>query len=236
MPGTGTVVQHPSTSQSTAATSTSQTVANPTLGNVLLAWANSDGTQTTPTDNGTGGVWTLRVSVVDGNGCYLWTKQVAAGDTTMTSVAFGGVSARRKVGVIEISGVTASAYDVSGTATVITGTAGTTVNSAANTTTGADGDFVLHFGMLHSTTVTTAPSAPSWTNGFTLLDNVSQLTTNSEATLIGTLNQGTAGAISSVVSWTTSWQDRNALIISFKLAPAATAGLPDVTMAPIGGY
>lgn len=214
----GSIVQHPTQPQSTATTSTALTVANPALGNVLLAWANSDGTQTVPTDNGTGAVWTLRASVVDGNGCYLWTKQVAAGDTTMTTVTFGGVSARRLVGMVEIAGVAAAAYDVSNTGTVQTGGSFTSTSTVSNTTTGASGDFVLHFAMLHSVTVTTLPTSPSWTNGFTLLDNVGQLTTNSETTLIGTLNQGTAAAISSVASWTGAWSDANSLIISFKLA------------------
>lgn len=218
----GSIVQHPTQGQSTAATSTVLTVANPALGNVLLAWANSDGTQTVPTDNGTGAVWTLRASVVDGNGCYLWTKQVAAGDTTITTVTFGGVSARRLVGMVEIAGVSAAAYDVSNTGTVQTGGAFTSTSTVSNTTTGTNGDFVLHFAMLHSVTVTTLPTSPSWTNGFALLDNVGQLTTNSETTLIGTLNQGTAGAISTVASWTGAWSDANSLIISFSLAAATS--------------
>lgn len=179
-------------------------------------------------------MWTLRTSVVDGNGAYAWTKQVAAGDTTMTTVTFA-VSPSDSIvaGVLEISGVAAAAYDVSNAATAQAGGAFTSTASVSNTTTGTSGDFVVHLALMHWAGAGTQSTSPSWTNGFTLLDNQFQGGTGpTEQVLIGTLNQATAAAISTVCSWTGTWSDAQALIISFKLA-AAAARIPDVTMGPM---
>lgn len=218
----GAVVQHPTKAQASGATAT-VTVAHPTLGNVLCAWGNSDATISTPTDNGTGAAWTLGPSNVDGNGAYLWYKQVAAGDTTMTTVTFTpGASTTITCGVIEVSGVAASAVDVFNANGASTGGSFTSTPSVSVTTTGANGDFVIHMGLLHSSVAHNQATSPSWTNGFTLLDNIFESTAVEEDSLIATLNQATAGAISSVVSWTNTYIDAPAFIIAFKLAATAT--------------
>lgn len=229
----GAVVQHPSKAQASGATAT-VTVANPTLGNVLLAWGNSDATISTPTDNGTGAAWTLCHSNIDGNGAYVWRKQVAAGDTTMTVVTFTpGASTTITCGVIEISGVAAVAFDLDNVNGASTGGSFTATPSVSITTTGTSGDFVVHFALLHSSTAHNQATSPSWTNGFTLLDNIFESTAVEEDSLIATLNQGTAGAISTVASWTNTYIDAPAFIVAFKLA-APASGIPDVTMAQIG--
>jgi hypothetical protein len=221
----GAVVQHPTKSQATG-TSCVLTVANPTLGNVLVAHANSDTTIPVPTDNGTGGVWTLRNSVVDGNGAYLWSKQVAAGDTTMTSVTFA-VSPTDSIicGMIEVSSVTAAAFDVCNVAATQTGGAFTSTASVSDTTTGANGDFLIHLVALHASGTALTITSPSWSNGFTVLDSVSQNTLPREWTLTATLNQPVAAAIATVASWTGSATDAQGLLISLKLA-AGSAKLP----------
>lgn len=227
------IVQDISASSS-AAPSQAVSVAAPVAGHALVAWANSDDVVLTPTDNGTGAAWSLVSTVLDGNGCYVWHKMAAAGDTTMTTVTFGqsgAISTSIEAGMIEISGVTG--FDTQGTATIISGGATTlATNSAAATTTGTHGDFLLHFGMLHSGgTASLQPSAVSWTNGFTQADNYFLPETGPAAidTLIGTLVQGTAGAISTVVSWTNPWEDCQGLLVAFAMAaPPAFIAPPPV--------
>jgi hypothetical protein len=189
--------------------------AAPTAGNTLLAWASGDATVTV---NNT---MTAGPSIVDNNAVYMWWKVAAGTETTFTFTP-GASTSPVAVGVMEISGLAASPFDIQNSAS--TGS-GTSTPSVGVTTTGASGDFLVALAGMHHGAVGSAPSAPSWTNGFTNIDSVDTGTvaTTDCAAFIGTLSQGTAGAISTVCSWTGGVNDSQALIIAFKLAAAGGA-------------
>lgn len=184
--------------------------ATPTAGNLLVATANADATVTMTTAGFTAGP-----SVVDGNAAYVWWK-IAAG--TESSITFTpGVSAPIAGTVCEYSGSAASPADASNSSTIV-GSSGNTTNAAPVSTT-QTGDLVIAVAALHSGI--NAPSAPSWSDGFTNeLGPVSSGTGTSAHvhTFYGELVAGAADSYSTVCTWTTAFSDRQHLIIAFKEA------------------
>lgn len=213
------VVQHPSNFGFSGALPVTMSSA-PVLGNVLCAWADSENTMTLPTDDGTGGVWTLQTSSVSQNAGYFWTKQVASGDTTITTVTFNQVAGSLAAGVIEVTGVVSPAFDVAAAGTAEAAGSFTSTSSVGVTTTGANGDFVIAAAMLQHNGIGTyvAAGSPTFSNGFTILDDVQEFVggTHPEEAIIATLVQGTAGAIATVASWTVAWANVLSLMIAFK--------------------
>jgi hypothetical protein len=190
--------------------------AAPTAGSLLVAWYNGDNTVTLPTG------FTAGPSVVDGNACYIWWK-VAAG--TETSVVFTqAASSDGEAGLLEYSGVAASPTDVQNSST-IAGTLGTVTTSVSVTGTGTSGDLYMALAGLHGTG-TAAPTGIAWTNSFTnvaALANGTPNTATYSAAFLGEFQNTGTGAVSTAASWTNNIQNRQELLIGFKLAAAAAA-------------
>jgi hypothetical protein len=197
--------------------------AAPTAGNTIVAWASAD---TTITVNNT---MTAGPSVVDNNAVYMWWK-VAAGTETTFTFTTGGATSPTAVGVMEISGLAASPFDIQNF------TSGGTATSSASvsvTTTGSSGDFLIAVCGIHHTVGGTSPTSATWTNGFTNIDLVdSGAVASVDVTgFVGTLTQATAAAISTVCSWTGgNGSDGQVLLLALKLA-AAAAPIPLLVMA-----
>lgn len=230
------LVQHVEGGSLTHVTSLALTVAKPVAGNLLIAWTNSGSTQTVATDNGSNTGWTLGPSVVNNNAAYLWWRIATATDASSMTTVTHHLTATESIhcGFAEFSGVAASPGDVNNTSTT-TGVAHTL--AASITTTGTSGDLVFTIAAT-SDERAGIPSGPSWTNSYTNVvpspTSTGGTTVDDDATWIAWLNQGTSGATSTVGSWTNAPGNVQALIIGFKLAAAAAAGIPDVTMAPRG--
>lgn len=230
-----TLTQHAESASLVHVTSLAVTVSHPVSGSLLVAWGNSGSTLTTPTDNGSNTGWTLGPSVVNNNAAYVWWRMATATDATNLTTITHHLSSSESIhcGALEYAGVAASPSDVNNTSTA-TGINHTT--AASITTTGAAGDLVFTIAAT-SDERAGIPSGPSWTNSYTNVvpspTSTGGVTVDDDATWIAWLNQGTAGATSTVGSWTNAPGNVQALIIGFKLA-AAAAGIPDVTMAPRG--
>lgn len=179
----------------------------PKKNNILLAWANSDATVSTPT--GITG-WTAGPVQVNDNGAYFWYK-TATGSESTTITFTPAASADITCGVIEIAGV--SVFDVS--TSNYKSSSGTSTTSISITTTGVAGSFVVVAAMGHN--ANPALTSPSWTNSYT--EQLTAATTPSGTactTFVATLNQTAAAATDTVGSWTNSSQVVAVLIISFK--------------------
>lgn len=221
-------------SASNAGSAASLTVASgqgwaaPTSGNLLVAWANSDATVTVNNS------MTLQSSVVDGNGVYLWSKVATGSETSWTFTP--SVSDKITAGVVEYSGTTASPFDAAATPTTIHFSTGTTTTATTATGTSTDGDLFIGVAGLHVLTGS-LPSGPSWTNSFTNFVNVNTgaLSSPDCATFIGDYQNTTAAAVSTSCSWTGSADDRQELLVAFKLAPAGpNPGVPTFVAASNG--
>lgn len=188
--------------------------ATPTAGNLLVASGNSDATITMTTAGFTAGP-----SVVDGNGAYAWYKVAAGTESTITITP--GSAANTCMTVAEYSGVTASPFDAQNSST-IAGTAGTTTTTASVTTTAA-ADLVVAFALVHA--FATDPATPSWSNSFVnQLSPTSAGAGNRVLTFMGELlPAGAAGSYSSVCTWTNNADDRQHIILAFKVGAGGPA-------------
>lgn len=190
--------------------------AGPTAGNLLVAWANSNATVTI---GGTG--WTAGPSVIDGNGAYFWWK--VAGASEPAGVTFTpSVSDNISAGLLEYSGNTPSPLDAASSSTHSGSAVSSTIAVAVTTT--ADHDLGIAAGLLHSSSpMATAPTAPTWTNGWNNIQSQGAVTGSYVVySFIGdNLDLGTAGSVSTAVSWSTNtWLDAQELLMTF----TATAG------------
>lgn len=211
------------TGAASVAVGSTQGWAAPAAGNLLVAWANADVTITTPTG------FTAGPSVVDNNGVYFWYKAVAAGTETSVSFPFGASTSPGTVGLMEYSGLAATPFDVQNSSTIAS-TAGTTTTAVSVTGTGTSGDLVIAIAGLHATTAT-FPTSPVWTNSFVNRQGpVNAGAVNSGTaccSFVGDFQSSAAGAVSTACSWTNSINDRQELVIAFKLAAgAAPAAAP----------
>lgn len=193
--------------------------AAPAVGNLLVAWANSDATVII---GGSG--WTAGPSVIDGNGAYTWWK--IAGASEPSSVTFTpSVTDYITAGILEYSGSTTSPLDATSSSTH--SGAGVSSTTAVTVTTTAAHDLGIACGLLHSSSPNiTAPTAPVWTNGWSNIQTQGA-TPGSYAcwSYIGdNLDVGAAGAVSTAVSWSTvTWLDAQELLMTFTAA-ATPAG------------
>lgn len=193
----------------------------PGAGNLLVFSANSDATVTL---SGAGTV-SNGPSIIDGNGAYTWYKVSATGSET-TVTATPSVSDDVILTCCEYSG--ASAFDVSNSSTIAS-SAGTVTTGAALSTTAA-ADLIVGFALIHGFAGGGNPTSPSWSNSFTNVLAGDTGTTNPLgqrcATFVGELlPAGAAGSYSTVASWTNTASDRQHIILAFKAAAAASAGL-----------
>lgn len=202
----------------------------PTAGNLLIAWANSNATVTI---GGTG--WTAGPSIIDGNGAYFWWK--VAGASEPASVTFTpSVSDNVAAGLLEYSGNTATPFDVS-SSSMHSGSAVSSTTAVTVTTT-ADHDLGIAAGLLHnSSPAATAPTAPTWTNGWSNIQSQGAVTGSYVVySFIGdNLDLGTAGSVSTAVSWSTNtWLDAQELLMTFTAAP--TGGWTPNIITPNQGF
>lgn len=203
--------------QSGGASAASLTVtlgATPTTGNLLVAWANSNATVTI----GSAG-WAAGPSVIDGNGAYLWWK--VAGASEPSSVTFTpSVSDSTSAGLLEYSGNTASPLDAASSSTH-SGSAVSSTTAVTVTATAAH-ELGIAAGLLHSSSpAATAPTAPTWTNGWSNIQSQGAVTGSYVVySFIGdNLDLGTAGSVSTAVSWSTNtWLDAQELLMTFTAA------------------
>lgn len=205
---------------SSLAVGSGQGWAAPTAGNVLIAWANSD---ITITLSG----WTAGPSIVDFNAAYMWYKVAAGTETTITFSA-GGSTSPITVGVLEYSGV-GTPRDVQNSASV-TQTNGTSTPSVSATGTSSTGDLWVCVAGLHAGT---APSSPSWTNGFVNQQSVNAGTSGSTTnvgTFVAEFQNTSAATVSTVASWTGSLQERQALLMAFPLSAGGGGGGTNVSL------
>jgi hypothetical protein len=219
----------------TATTTTTITIGStqgwvaPTAGNLIVAWYNGDATVTTPTG------FTAGPSVVDGNGVYFWYK-VAAGTETTTTFTQAAASVG-EAGLLEYSGMAATPFDVQNASPITTGSAGTTVPAVSVTATGTSGDLFLALAGLHGFGSASAPTAPTWTNGFTNIVALGAGTVNTASyshAFVGEFQNTAAATVSTAASWTNTEQDRQEIVIAFKLAAGAAPVAPPPGILYIG--
>lgn len=208
----------------TLAVGATQGWATPTAGNLLVAWANADTTVTVDSS------FTLRASVVDGNGVYLWSKVAAGTESTITFSLSGG--APGTVGVLEYDGTDATPFDVKNTST-ITGSAGTTTTATSITTTDAAGCVMVAVAGIHGFDLFNTPTDPVWTNGFGSVQVVDTggFSSTDCATFVAERIVGSSDTYSTGCTWTYTALDRQQLIAAFSLNAVASPGDdPNVTL------
>jgi hypothetical protein len=201
--------------------------ATPTAGNLLILVTNGPNFVST----GPAG-WTAGPSIANDNGAYLWWKVAAGTESTITVTQNGSGVGTIFCAEYAASGLLGTPFDVQNFANT-TGSAGTTTAAAAITTTGANGDLVFAVAALcRDVAGTTVPTALTWSNSYSAIFNHATAGTNGAndvSTWYAELQQSAPGATSTVATWTTgSWNARQALIISFKLAAAPTAPPPGI--------
>ena len=236
MPGTGTIVRHQEIGTGFASIGNLAVAVKPAAGNVIIAWANSD-TTIAVSDN-VGGTWALGVSIIDGNGTYVWWRHATPTDaSSLTTVTFTPTgSNENNAGYMELGGcVTSNAKDVTGSAQAGAQAGATPAITSAPVTTGTDGDIALCVGFWHSTGAAPATTGTTWTGGFTDIplspgwdtDGGSHTT----GTMISYLNTSGPTAVNSVASWTNGNRgDRETEIITFKLARPAWTVLQSASL------
>lgn len=198
--------------------------ATPTSGNLLVAWANADATVTVNNSMAAG------PSVVDGNGVYIWYKVSAGTETSFTFTP--SVSDTITAGVLEYSGVTGTPFDVQSSSSIASGS-GTSTTAVSVTATGTSGDLFVAVAGLHS--LASTPTSPTWTNGFINQQSNNAGTPNTTtfvASFVADFQNTAAATVSTTCSWTGTMNDRQELLIAFKLAAGgAAAQIPTLVMA-----
>lgn len=200
--------------------------ATPAAGNLLILVTNGPNFVST----GPAG-WTTGPSIADDNGAYIWWKISAGNESTITVTQNGSGVGTIACAEYDAGGLLATPFDVQNVASAVT--TGTTTPAAAITTTGANGDLVFAVAALcRDVAGTTMPTGLTWSNSYTGIFNHATAGTNGAndvSTWYAELQQGAAGATSTVATWTNAWMARQGLIISFKLAAAAAAAPPIAT-------
>jgi hypothetical protein len=201
--------------------------AAPTAGNLLVAWGNSDALVSI---GGSG--WNAGPSIIDGNGAYSWWK-VAGGSEPSSVVFTPSVSDWITAGVLEYSGLTGTPLDTSGSA-MISGTPSTSTTTITLTS-AADHELGIALALLHASSPTAEPTAPTWSGGYSTAQTHGVAGGPSKVySLIGdNLDLGAAGSSSVAASWTGAWPDAQALVLLFTAvagahgaaAPASTSAL-----------
>lgn len=200
------------TTSGTTITYTGGGTADSTTIDVLAV--NSDNVVTTPTG------WTLVTSRVVNQGSYLFAK--TGGTTTATIDLGGGVSTNTTVVWTRITN--AGAVDISATAGE-DASASSTTPALTSAALASNTELVLAFAALHR--FTTAPTAPTWSTGYTpLATAVSTSAASSTWTYASVAVKTPAGTAAETPSltWTNPAFDRYALLAAF--TPASGGGGP----------
>jgi hypothetical protein len=178
---------------------------------------NSDALVTTPS-----GGWALLTSQVNDQGSYLFARQGGAGTSVLVATPSGAGPFPANLAWARISGGNLVDASVSAQAAGLTN-ATPAVNTGVLASTG---EAVFAYAALHN--FVSAPTAPSWSSGYSGLEISNQGTgATACAGLLGLkLNAGTAAETPSV-SWTNNVQDRYILVASFTPAAGAQSIAPD---------
>lgn len=188
----------------------------PVVGNLLVAWANSD---LTVTMNGLG--WTVGPSVLDSNAAYFWWK--VAGASEATSVTFTPSSSDFVcAGMIEYNGNTTNPLDATGTSSITVN--GSTSSDPVSVVTTAATDLGVTFAALHNSTASAQPTGISWTSSWTNVQaqGIGGGSTKTYTWYADNLSLGVIGTKSTTASWTGSWPDVQQLTMTFLIAPPLT--------------
>lgn len=215
-------------SAATQAAVTAPTVtlgAAPTVGNTLVAVVSSDTTHTAP-NAGAGKTFTQRVSQVNNQGFYVWTRLVVSGDSATVTFAASsaGVTSAQ---VIEVQGT----YDKTGAGTTVINSVGGTRDATGLTPATADNTVLACYG-IHGFNGAN-PSGGSVDNAFT----VTQTSWPATASLAqaGTIvaqkfTAATAATGTTTATWTGNALDRDGVQIAFTgVAGGAAAPNPRPT-------
>ena len=223
------------TGATTSTAITATLASNPTVGNTLVAFANSDATLTI-SDN-KGGTWTQRLSYVDDQGFYIWHRAVQSGtnDNGLVVTVTPSVSDYASLVVSEIGGVSSTPFDVVGSVTDV-GSSGSSTSSSITTT--AANDIVFSAHGLHGVGGA-LPTGFSWGNSFTTV--ATAIPTSGASSLktlmiVGSTIQATAGATgATTLSWTNNASNSATAQIAFKEAAGTSANVavPLATINPV---
>jgi hypothetical protein len=217
-----TVVQ----SNSASTTTSPATVvlgAAPTAGNTLVAIMASDTTHTGVPTAGAGLNYTQRISQVNNEGFYIWTRLVVSGDSATTTFTPNGAFAASLM-VIEVAGT----YDKIGTGSLVLGTSGSTIVNTGLTPATTDG-MTISIGGIHS--VNSALGGGSVDNGFTMLrtqyaaGNGSAIGGVMAATLVTTTTTATG---TTTFTFTGSASDRDGAQIAFTGTGGGAPAIPPI--------
>ena len=195
----------------------------PSAGQLDVLCVNSDTSVSTPASSG-GAAWALAESQASGQGAYIWYR-IANGSEPSTVVITTSGNYKTAISWSRWSGATAL-NQVAGA--MVNGTNGTSTPAVTTPALSYTGELVIAFGALH-TLNGGAPSAPSWSSGYTALTSYNGTGTGSAdvAAYCGyKLGAGTA-AESPQVSWTTSTAlDHYMLTATFAASTALDATAP----------
>lgn len=216
-------------SAATQAAVTAPTVtlgAAPTVGNTLVAVVSSDTTHTTAPNAGAGKTFTQRVSQVNNQGFYVWTRLVASGDSATVTFAASsaGVTSAQ---VIEVQGT----YDQVGAGTTVINTAASTRDATGLTPATADNTVLACYG-IHGFNGAN-PSGGSVDNTFTVTRTSWPATASLAQSGTITAQKFTAATTATgttTASWTGGALDRDGVQIAFTgVASGAAAPNPRPT-------
>lgn len=195
---------------------------SPTVGNTIVAIANSDSTLTID------GTWNLRKSFVSDQGFYVWDKVAGGSESPSVSVSPDGGADYAALVVVELDGV--SDFDTVGTVGSHHGAASSV--TAPSVASSADDDLALVIAALHGGWDSTgAPGSPSFDNGFTALESAVPVFAGSTgfvcAIFVGYQELGAAGDIGdSDVSWLVSTSANQAgLLVAYKAGDSLSGSL-----------
>jgi hypothetical protein len=215
-------------SNSANTTTTPATVvlgAAPTAGNTLLAIMSSDTTSSAVPFAGAGNTFTQRLSQVNAQGFYVWTRLVAGGESATVTFTPNGANAACLM-VLEIQGT----YDKVGTGGTIVGTPATSVVATGLSPATTDGITIAIAGC-HSITVA-AMTGGAATAPFTFYRG--QYAATSGGTLSGVVTaryvtSSTAATGSTTLSWSGGQpNDRDSLQIAFTGLAGGAPAIPPI--------
>lgn len=198
----------------------------PTVGNTLLAFVASDTTHSAVPIAGASRGFTQRLSQVNNQGFYVWTRAVVSGDTS--TITFTASSASpSSAHVVEVQGT----YDTIGTGTTTINTAGASRTTNSVTPTNAD-NTVLALAGIHG--IQNAESGGAADNGFAL--TLANYPAGAGLTLASTVSTqkftGVAAATGvTTISWTGNSLDRDGVQVAFAGVTVNAGVLPEIVMA-----
>lgn len=204
--------------------------APPTAGNLLVACCNSDATVATPAG------FSLAVSAISSQGCYVFYRVVQAGDSATVTFA-PSVSDSIAAGVIEYSGlVTVSVLDK--TASNTTNASASSLATGTTATTAQASELVIvcvgpHGGNNHPWVLS------SWSAGYTSQveepNGLANSAVFSSACHIGDQIVGATGAYAATGTWSPASNDAGAAIATFKGLGGTTHALAATGLASTSG-